>query len=210
MLLKDYTPREGWKIYNLDYGLTWVNAIAFSAIKTYQNNTDVLELLYRNEVASLEESRNMLEDRSPTNNKNIFIVHGHDQYALNEIQLLLIKEFGLNPIVANKYTNKAFEAILPKIRRLISDCHSAIVLLTPDDLVLKDDVEYMQARPNVILEIGICMEKLNGRVILIRKDGCNLFSDIHGLIFIDYKKHIAEREKDIKEQLHEFGSLVKM
>ncbi len=205
-LLLNYSPDEGWSAPSLDYGSTWINAIAFAAFSNYINNANLIELINSTQPTYNIGHAEMKKILTPNKNK-VFIVHGHDENDLRALERTLSKELSLTPVIVKDSPNDAIETIIQKVRRLASDCYSAIILLTPDDqLLTPDGVEYMQARPNVILEIGICIEKCEGRIILLRKQGCTLFSDIDGLLYIEYKSEVKDVFLELRNQLNHFGA----
>ena len=203
-LLKNFSLKDGWRPTFVDYGLTWANAIAYVAMKKYIDSVDPIPFL-------TQDSNNLkLEERIDMNQgdlKKVFIVHGHDETALLQLKNLLRSDLNLIPIIARDEPTNNLESTLQKIRRLVSECHTSIILLTLDDLVSKNGIEYMQARPNVILEIGICIEKCQGGVILLRKGGSKLFSDIDGLVYVPYERNIKEVYLDLEKQLKNFKAI---
>jgi predicted nucleotide-binding protein len=123
------------------------------------------------------------EERKMTN--EIFIVHGHDDAAKNELARL-IERLGYKPIILHEQPNQG-RTIMEKFEKN-SDVPYAIVLLTPDDIgASKNDVENLKhrARQNVILELGFYWGKLGrDRVSVLYKGDIELPSDILGLLYI--------------------------
>jgi hypothetical protein len=175
-LVNNFSEKKGWNVPDIDYGLTWGNAISFTSFNKFHKSVSPLDFLYKQYLIG-----------NKMNKKNVFIVHGHGEKELLELEKHLKNEFDLTPVIVKDHASiSGTESLISKIIRLMDSCYSAIVLLTPDDEIKKDDITYMQARPNVLFELGMCMEKYNGRVVFLRKNGCKLFSDIDGLIRIDF------------------------
>jgi predicted nucleotide-binding protein len=206
-LFGNFSPQYGWKFNNLGYQISWVNAIAFVAFYKYLSTVNPIELIFYNHNQT-EITTDAKHDTMAIDKKKVFIVHGNSREAeLDVLRLseLLEKQFGLIPIVAMKQPSLGIETVLQKVRRLIKDCFCAIVLLTPDDAVDKGGQTYMQARPNVILELGLCIESCDGRVLFLRRDGCNVFSDIDGIIRIEYKTNIHDSFLELQSQFKQFN-----
>jgi hypothetical protein len=91
--------------------------------------------------------------------KKIFIVHGHDNEAKNELARL-VESLGLTTIILYEQPN-AGKTIIEKFESNASEVGYALVLLTPDDSWGSTDVKIQRrARQNVILELGYFMGKL--------------------------------------------------
>ena len=75
------------------------------------------------------------------------------------------------------------EIVIEKFERYAETCSYAIALFTPDDEVTSGGETYLQARPNVIYELGWFCGRL-GRlgVMLLLQSGTSLFSDFGGII----------------------------
>jgi len=93
-------------------------------------------------------------------NKKVFVVHGHDAVAREQLELVLHK-LGLYPFVLQNTSGGGLtiiEALEQEIGPNSNQARFGIVLLTPDDMgyVKHDAPENAQprARQNVILEMG--------------------------------------------------------
>jgi predicted nucleotide-binding protein len=117
--------------------------------------------------------------------RNIFIVHGHDEAAKQAVARFLEK-LELNPIILHEKPDKG-RTIIEKFEDY-SDVGFAIILLTPDDVGhLKDKPGEAKprARQNVIFELGYFIGKLGrGNVCALHKEGIELPSDIHGVLYV--------------------------
>lgn len=148
---------------------------------------------------------------SPQKSQNIFIVHGHDTNAKDQLELCLHR-FGLTPyaIMNNAGSGKTLiEALEGSIGKDFTLGYG-IVLMTPDDMgyTLKDGPSTAEprARQNVILEMGMLLASLTRqRMMVIIKGHLELPSDIEGLIRVHYNEHIKEAAVKIAQNLQDAG-----
>lgn len=155
---------------------------------------------------------------NPSNNfdpKSVFIVHGHNHEAKNELELFL-KELGLKPIVLHREADEG-QTIIEKFERH-SNVGFALVLLTPDDTVVQpqagsgtqEGVE-RRARQNVIFEFGYFVGRLGrNRVCCIHQQPVTLPSDLSGLIYKPFKAHIEEVKFAVMKELKAAGYQVSL
>lgn len=139
------------------------------------------------------------KEKNYSDNKDVFIVHGHDDTLKKEVEIL-VNELGLNPIVLHRKADKG-QTVIEKFENN-SNVGYAFVLLTPDDIAfLKSEKELpdekrkynYRARQNVIFEFGYFVGKLGrNRVCCLYKDGTEIPNDISGLL---YKKVVNEVEE---------------
>jgi len=136
------------------------------------------------EVARIERA----EKRVGTDNKNIFIVHGHNA-AIQQSVARAIEKLGLHPIILHEQANSG-NTIIEKFEAN-SNVGFAIVLLTDDDEgKSKTEIDLKnRARQNVVLELGYFIGKLGRkRVLPLYSEGVELPSDIHGLLYVQLDK----------------------
>lgn len=120
----------------------------------------------------------------PTN--RVFVVHGHDEAALQGLARFLEK-LGLEAIILKEQPDQG-RTIIEKFEETADDIGFAVVLLTPDDLgaSVKAETSDARARQNVIFELGYFAAKLGrGRVCLLRKGHVEIPSDLYGVIYTD-------------------------
>ena len=117
-------------------------------------------------------------------NRNVFIVHGH-----NEVYLLRVKDFvrdlNLDPIILKEKANSGM-TIIEKIESY-SDVAFGIVLYTACDLgkAIEEKEYNHRARQNVIFEHGYLMRKLGrDRVVALVEDGVETPGDLDGVVYI--------------------------
>ena len=81
-------------------------------------------------------------------------------------------------------------------------------MFTPDDEVASERESYLQARPNVIYELGwFCGRLGRSGAMLLLKDGTSLFSDFGGIIQKRFSQNISEKVIEIKKDLVAAGVL---
>lgn len=132
------------------------------------------------------------------NNKKVFVVYGHDENIELKIAQF-IRLIDLEPVILNEKANGG-KTIIEKLEEN-SDVGFAVVLYTPDDIVLNDNSEkYKQPRPNVIFEYGYFIGKLGRtRVALLVKDDIKEHSDIIGTGYIKIDEHEGWKLQVAKE-----------
>ena len=134
--------------------------------------------------------------------ENIFVIHGHDEAKWRELKDILKSEFRLNPIVLGEQPDAGCKTIIEKFEHYAKTCSYAIAVFTPDDEVKSNGNGYLQARPNVIYELGWFCGKL-GRsgAMLLLKEGTSVFSDFGGIIQKRFSQNISEKNIEIKKEL---------
>lgn len=135
----------------------------------------------------------------PGSNK-VFIVHGHDEAALQGLARFLEK-LGLEAIVLMERPNMG-RTIIEKFEDSAGEVGFAVVLMTPDDVggVAAGDSQSSRARQNVIFELGYFSGKLGrGKVCLLRKGSVEIPSDLFGVIYTDMDDAGGWKQKLIME-----------
>jgi predicted nucleotide-binding protein len=140
--------------------------------------------------------------------ENIFIIHGRDEAKWRELKDIVRSEFRLNPIVLMEQPETGCTTVIEKFERYAQTCTYAIAVFTPDDQVGFDDNAYLQARPNVIYELGWFCGTLGRRgAMLLLKEGTELFSDFGGILQKRFRTSIAECVIEIRRDLEAAGVL---
>jgi predicted nucleotide-binding protein len=127
------------------------------------------------------------EDRS-----KVFVVHGHDEGALQAVGRFL-ETIGLQAIILREQPDQGL-TIIEKFEACASEVGFAVALLTPDDLggAVAAPEQAARARQNVIFELGYFVGSLGrGRACLLRKGRVEIPSDLVGVIYTDMD-HPAE------------------
>lgn len=161
-------------------------------------------------LASLRSKENMtksVEKSSAVTSKNVFIIYGHDEAKRRELSNLLKDRFHLNPIVLQDEPSGG-KTIIEKFESIASACSFAIALVTPDDMVNDSEGVHKQARPNVIFELGWFYGHLGrSHVVILYKDDVDnqIFSDLDGVMRIQYHSDVSEKYLDLEKELKEAG-----
>lgn len=141
------------------------------------------------------------------NSKNVFIIHGHNEAKRRELESLLRDKFGLTPIVLSEQPNQGL-TIIEKFEKYALDCSYAFALFTPDDIVTKGEIQYFQARPNVIFELGWFYANLGrSRVCILDQasEQSKIFSDLQGVLRMQFNENISEKYMEIEHELKSLG-----
>lgn len=143
----------------------------------------------------------------PTHPERIFIVYGHDTDAREQLELLL-RRLKLEPVILANMVAEG-QTIIEMLETHRTGVKYACVLLTPDDEGHKHDCpkeKKPRARQNVVLELGMFLSTLGRkRVAILHKGDVELPSDIHGLLYIPFKKHVSEVKQRLAAELQEVG-----
>jgi predicted nucleotide-binding protein len=122
---------------------------------------------------------------SPLPGKHVFVVHGRDDTAKNEVALFL-RAIGLEPIILHLRPNGG-RHLLTKFREESDGATFAVVLMTPDDEGGLAGVAERQprARQNVVFELGFFIGKLGpANVAALLKGDVEKPSDFDGIAYI--------------------------
>ena len=135
---------------------------------------------------SIEHLSKISSVREPqTNRPRVFIVHGHDVAAKEQVARF-VQQLGLEPVILHEQPNFG-RSIIEKLE-LNSNVDFVVVLLTPDDLGKRastDDEFSSRARQNVWFELGYFIGKLGRhRVCALHKHPVEILSDYFGVIYI--------------------------
>lgn len=140
--------------------------------------------------------------------ENIFIIHGRDEAKWRELKDILHSKFRLNPIILQEQPDDGCKTIIEKFEKYAQTCSYAIALFTPDDEVKHSEFTYLQARPNVIYELGwFCGMLGRSGTMLLLKEGTTVFSDFGGIIEKRFIQNISEKTEEIKKDLINAGIL---
>jgi predicted nucleotide-binding protein len=150
-------------------------------------------------------------ESAPAALSSIFLVHGHDEGALQAVARFLDR-IGLKAIVLREQPDQG-RTTIEKFEACAREVGFAVVLLTPDDLggAATASDQAARARQNVIFELGYFVGSLGrGRACLLRKGNVEIPSDLVGVIYSDFD-HPAESWKvnlarELKAAEFEFDS----
>jgi predicted nucleotide-binding protein len=143
----------------------------------------------------------------------VFVVHGHDTAAREQLELVLHK-LGLDPFVLAN-TGGGGLTIIEALEKEIGGgspnaARFGIVLMTPDDIgYAKKDGESKaepRARQNVVLEMGMLISSLSRPNVAILKRGhLEVPSDANGILYIGFNEHVKETVPRLAERLNHAG-----
>jgi hypothetical protein len=135
--------------------------------------------------------------------KRIFVVHGHDEAAKESVSRF-VEKLGLEALILHEQPNRG-RTVIEKFEDY-SNVGFAVVLLTPDDMGVakeladKPDKWKPRARQDVIFELGFFSGKLGrSRVCVLYREGVEIPSDYHGVIYVSMDSGDGWRLKLAKE-----------
>lgn len=211
-------PHENLKAYHdAKYvGEHWVGmpveAIQSNFIKRLHKRKSLLEGFVEQLEAfgSVGEPQPIVATRN-LSSKKVFIVHGHNEQTKSELALILTR-LGFEPIILHEQPSQGM-TVIEKFEKH-SDVGFAFILLTPDDKgCKKEQVNNFlpRARQNVVFEFGFFVGKLGrNRVCCLYTGDVELPSDLHGLIYLQFKSSVNEIQLDIVKELRAAGYEVKI
>jgi predicted nucleotide-binding protein len=130
-------------------------------------------------------------------NRKVFLVHGRDDAAKNDVALFL-RKIGLEDIILHERPNGG-RHLLTKFREEADGAAFAVILMTPDDEgCLVNGTLRPRARQNVVFELGFFIGKLGpANVAALVKGDVERPSDFDGIAYIaldpagNWKKELA-------------------
>ncbi len=140
------------------------------------------------------------------NDQQIFIVHGHDDLAKNDVRQY-VQDIGKEPIILHMQASGGM-TIIEKIDHY-SNVGFAIVLYTECDIGTKKDslIFKRRARQNVVFEHGYLIGKIGrARVIALVKGDVETPNDISGVVYIKMTNDELWKE-EINNELRNCGYL---
>ncbi|MNP12863.1 putative nucleotide-binding protein containing TIR-like domain protein [compost metagenome] len=144
------------------------------------------------------------------NKRNVFIVHGRDNEAKQEVSRF-IESIGLKAIILHEQASGG-RTIIEKIEHYSGDADFALVLYTPCDRGRGAHERTIparnRARQNVVFEHGYLMAKLGREnVCALSKGEIETPNDISGVVYVDFDTSGAWKREVVKE-LRECGYVV--
>jgi len=140
---------------------------------------------------------------APASNK-VFLVHGRDEAAKNEVALFL-RTIGLDPVILHLRPNGG-RHLLTKFREESGGAGFAVVLMTPDDMggIAGADADLQpRARQNVVFELGFFIGKLGpAHVAALLKSAVEKPSDFDGIAYISYGPGTSWKTELAREMHH--------
>lgn len=124
-----------------------------------------------------------INDRS-INRSKVFIIHGHDDGAKNEVARF-VEKLGLEAVILHEQVNSG-DTIIEKLEKY-TDVGFAIVLYTSCDIGgVKTETDKLKprARQNVIFEHGLLISKIGrSNVVALVKGNVEIPNDISGVVY---------------------------
>ena len=141
----------------------------------------------------------------------IFIVHGRDHDARDQLELVL-RRLGLAPYIL-QVTGGGGDTLIEALEKMIGKSAKSafgIVLATPDDMGYlkseKPEEAKPRARQNVILEMGMLLASLTRkRCAILQRGFVDLPSNMGGVITIPFNDHVREAVPKLVQRLQEAG-----
>jgi predicted nucleotide-binding protein len=177
----------------------YIGVINFhSVVRAGRNITRIL-IEEASSLATADKSNEVSASARKHLSDKVFIVHGHDQRALEQTEIL-IHRFGLVPVILH-YAPNSGNTVIEKFERH-AEVGIAIVLLTPDDVGGISESQLLpRARQNAIWEWGYLVAKLGrSNVICLYKDGVEMPSDLNGLVTIKIGNQVIDKTEEIRRE----------
>ncbi|MCP4490253.1 MAG: nucleotide-binding protein [Gammaproteobacteria bacterium] len=161
----------------------------------------------------VEEAQEPHAPQNPASaNKKVFLVHGHDTAAREQLELVIHK-LGLNPFVLANTGGGGLtiiEALEAEIGTNNNQARFGIVLMTPDDMGYSKedgaDNTQARARQNVVLEMGMLISAVGrGNVAILKKGHIEVPSDAQGILYIPFNDHVKETVPKLADRLRAAG-----
>lgn len=142
---------------------------------------------------------------SPHSGNRIFIGHGRSP-IWRELKDFLQDRLDLTWDEFNRESTAGM-ATTERLTQMLENATFAFLIMTGED---EHADETMHARENVVHEVGLFQGRLGlKRAIILKEEGCQVFSNIHGLTYIGFPKgnigatfeqirQVLEREKIIE------------
>lgn len=153
-------------------------------------------------IEAQEDDEDMVEERKYDNNK-VFIVHGHDEMLLDEVEKMVYR-IGLKPIILKNEASGG-RTVIEKIEHY-TDVGFGIVLYTAcDEGRVKGSTSFnRRARQNVVFEHGyLCAKLSRSRVVALNDSGIEVPSDLAGVVYISHEA--SDWKNQIMREMREAG-----
>lgn len=179
--------------------------VRFKRIMT--NTLNILDMML--DELEVQEVKNVIDEVSSQDEPNpiidnkVFVVHGHNEEMKQHIARFCEK-LKLKPIILHEQANEG-RTIIEKFSEY-SQVKFAIVILSADDLGLKKDKDFKEAkfrsRQNVIFEMGFFIGILGRKNVCVVHENIDNFelpSDYQGVIYIPYDTSLGWQLSVLKE-----------
>jgi predicted nucleotide-binding protein len=161
------------------------------------------------EAASTDATQSNPKRTGGSGDVKIFVVHGHDDRAREQLELILMK-LGLQPFILMNAPGGGRTIIEALEHQIYEKAAFGIVLMTPDDYgypKAKTDADRQpRARQNVILEAGMIMAALGReRMAILKKGALEIPSDLDGLLRLEFNEHVKEIVPKLAQSIIDAG-----
>lgn len=206
-----YNDALGSNVYSRQLSAEYANGFGMYGAPSFKGVENILSVV-RASLTRLRRSPDLLVKRQSQealrHKENVFIIHGREEAKWRELKDIIKSEFRLNPIVLMEQPDAGCKTVIEKFEKYAQTCTYAIPVFTPDDEVKSGQEVYLQARPNVIYELGwFCGQLGRGGAMLLLKEGTELFSDFGGIIQKRFRSNVSERMLEIRRDLEAAGVL---
>ena len=179
--------------------------VAMISEKRFELIANDYPTLWRNITESLVHRLNIFSNRlgSPQGSR-VFIGHGHSK-LWRELKDFVNNELDLEWDEFNREPT-AGKAVTERLSEMLTNTSLAFLILTAEDEQVSGKT---QARMNVIHEVGLFQGKLGFRkAIILIEEGCEEFSNIHGLGQIRFPKcKISKTFNEVRDIVKREGLL---
>jgi len=139
----------------------------------------------------------------------IFVVHGHDRDARDQLELILMR-LGLQPFILQNSDGESKTIIEALEQNIYREAAFGIILLTPDDFgyskAAGETEKQPRARQNVILEMGMVLAALGReKMVILKKGALEMPSDAAGILYIEFNDHVREIVPKLAQRLQGAG-----
>ena len=206
-----YNDALGQNVYSRQLSVEYSDGFGMYGAPSYKGVENILAIV-KASLTRLRRTPELLDQRKAQealrHRENVFIIHGRNEAKWRELKDMLKSEFRLNPIVLLEQPDAGCKTVIEKFEHYAQTCTYAIAVFTPDDEVQSGTERYLQARPNVIYELGWFCGKLGrGGAMLLLKEGTGMFSDFGGIIQKRFMHNVSERVIEIRKDLEAAGVL---
>lgn len=206
-----YNDALGANSYSAQIDVEYRNGFGYFGTPSLKGVENVLSVV-RASLTRLRRNPTILVQRktedSLRHKENVFIIHGRDEAKWRELKDIIQSELRLNPIVLMQQPDAGCKTVVEKFEHYAQTCSYAIAVFTPDDEVTSGNEVYLQARPNVIYELGwFCGRLGRENVMLLLKEGTSIFSDFGGIIQKRFAVNVSEKIVEIRKDLQAAGVL---
>ena len=179
-------------LVNLESGPFHIDDALLTPIPTINGNREAARLRKRPEIAKLLRRQSLLND------PGVRSWHGrsHDWRALADF---IEKKLGYE-VVEFATAPTAGTTIVARLEQMLNEAGFAFIVATAEDEQIDGK---LRARENVVHEIGLFQGRLGfERAIVFLEEGCNEFSNIHGLIELRFRNsEITAQFEQVRELL---------